>query len=1199
MATKRMTELNKQLASVNAEIRLLNAEIDKYKKAGASAIEVEAKFGSKLLETKKAYFDVTESIKKYDSANRGNIKTNKGLRDEIIKLITHLNTVRSSHNSLVSTVNKLSDSDKKLTASTRASSKAQDDSARASKARAKAAEDALKSEAKAVAAAEKVKEKAREKERKAQERAAAQQKKQGDLLGGIGSAFSPNAIGRAIGSVTKFVSIYNILSKAVDGLRSVTLGSIQAFIDFEASIARIRAIAGATASETNKLEASIRSVAGTTIFTLTEVSLLTEELLKLGFSADQAAQSILPVAQTAQALGQSAGEVAMLLGTIGKSFGLTTAEISATGDILVGSVNRSALSFDSFRTAIQYVGPIARQNGVALSETAAAMALLANAGFTASRIGTGLRQVFIKLGQSGENVIDQLEELAKTGVSLGEALEITDVRTAAAVSTLALGAPLIRQMAADFERTGRAAQASAIQTGTFAGQTKLLNSAYNDFQVTLGSVISKSNLLINVIGFLSRAAESAATAARLISSEQFNIEAYSNAVQRVADSYNDVEQAAVLAREAARGLAPASGLTGGKASKDIDALAESIIRAAGVQNDFKKSTQATVDFYNDYEKLLDSNATSVEKLGFRVAELGLELQNGSILSKDQRIQKEAEKKAIEDLILAVGRERDARKLLDEDAKKTRGVKAKLDTDDLKRRKAQIKEEIKLIEQQRQQELKSLEERAKLQGDAATSTQERASIELKLNQDITALNEKTNERLEYQFGQFIDLSDDAGEVIKKYGTEFPDVVEDLSNNINDLNGDFFSLSKSIEMSLSDVANDAIGDAKSILSTYQKQVEKLNDEFGENAGKTEEYFAALEGITTNLSAELLGVAAGLNRATVEGEAAYQIILQLLDKVESAAKRPAKGEGDFDWGSFWDEILVDSLESAIETSLKALDRFNDTVLENTTNRLRAQFFAIQANADTENSVLKSQLDNQLITEEEFRNRADKNRKREADKLNQVEKQIFDAENKRDRQQARSDFLQALGSVIINEIRAGNPLPAALINGGIAAAFATAGYASQLSAINQREFFPRRFAEGGMVEGPSHSQGGVPFSVAGRGGYEMEGGEFIVNKRAANLHRSLLEKINSSAKPAAMSGSYAYDSINRIPSKFATGGSVSPEEANRVTQEQLSYLRAIAESNVAVASNTSKPVRAFVTQTDLRNNELDRRIVNKNNRL
>ena len=52
-------------------------------------------------------------------------------------------------------------------------------------------------------------------------------------------------------------------------------------------------------------------------------------------------------------------------------------------------------------------------------------------------------------------------------------------------------------------------------------------------------------------------------------------------------------------------------------------------------------------------------------------------------------------------------------------------------------------------------------------------------------------------------------------------------------------------------------------------------------------------------------------------------------------------------------------------------------------------------------------------------------------------------------------------------------------------------------------------------MVEGPSHAQGGIPFTVAGQGGYEMEGGEFIVNKRASSMHRDLLERINNSVEP------------------------------------------------------------------------------------
>lgn len=57
-------------------------------------------------------------------------------------------------------------------------------------------------------------------------------------------------------------------------------------------------------------------------------------------------------------------------------------------------------------------------------------------------------------------------------------------------------------------------------------------------------------------------------------------------------------------------------------------------------------------------------------------------------------------------------------------------------------------------------------------------------------------------------------------------------------------------------------------------------------------------------------------------------------------------------------------------------------------------------------------------------------------------------------------------------------------------------------------------KYAEGGPVSGRSHAEGGVPFSVAGVGGYEMEGGEYVVNKRATARYFPILELINNSTR-------------------------------------------------------------------------------------
>lgn len=55
-------------------------------------------------------------------------------------------------------------------------------------------------------------------------------------------------------------------------------------------------------------------------------------------------------------------------------------------------------------------------------------------------------------------------------------------------------------------------------------------------------------------------------------------------------------------------------------------------------------------------------------------------------------------------------------------------------------------------------------------------------------------------------------------------------------------------------------------------------------------------------------------------------------------------------------------------------------------------------------------------------------------------------------------------------------------------------------------------KYEKGGLLKGKSHSEGGIPFTVAGRGGFEAEGGEYIVNKRATAMYFPVLEAINRS---------------------------------------------------------------------------------------
>lgn len=76
-------------------------------------------------------------------------------------------------------------------------------------------------------------------------------------------------------------------------------------------------------------------------------------------------------------------------------------------------------------------------------------------------------------------------------------------------------------------------------------------------------------------------------------------------------------------------------------------------------------------------------------------------------------------------------------------------------------------------------------------------------------------------------------------------------------------------------------------------------------------------------------------------------------------------------------------------------------------------------------------------------------------------------------------------------------------------------AGVTGAMGMLNVKKIMETdvKYEKGGILKGKSHKEGGIPFTVAGRGGFEAEGGEYIVNKRATAMYFPVLEAINRSA--------------------------------------------------------------------------------------
>jgi hypothetical protein len=155
-------------------------------------------------------------------------------------------------------------------------------------------------------------------------------------------------------------------------------------------------------------------------------------------------------------------------------------------------------------------------------------------------------------------------------------------------------------------------------------------------------------------------------------------------------------------------------------------------------------------------------------------------------------------------------------------------------------------------------------------------------------------------------------------------------------------------------------------------------------------------------------------------------------------------------------------------------------------------------------------------------------------------------------EKQKVRINLFSELANIWMNAQQFGFPYN--LIIGGILSAAAIVRSNQNMKAIETTQF-----QDGGLLSGPSHSEGGIPGRV-GRRPIEMEGGEFIFSRKAV----------------AALGA----DNLSRVNDfhTFATGGPVDPFSASRSGSP----------------SATSQPTSTQITQDgSVLNQKLDQVIV------
>lgn len=129
-----------------------------------------------------------------------------------------------------------------------------------------------------------------------------------------------------------------------------------------------------------------------------------EELVKRGYSANQAMGAMPSILNAAKASGDDFNSVMTVSTSTLEQFGLksnTTAGMlkntQRVTDSLTYTANATAAGFQDMGDAMTYVGPTAHAAGISLEETAAAIGLMSNQGIEGSVAGTALRSALTRL----------------------------------------------------------------------------------------------------------------------------------------------------------------------------------------------------------------------------------------------------------------------------------------------------------------------------------------------------------------------------------------------------------------------------------------------------------------------------------------------------------------------------------------------------------------------------------------------------------------------------------------------------------------------------------------------------------------------------------------------------------------------------------------------------------------------------------
>ena len=333
-----------------------------------------------------------------------------------------------------------------------------------------------------------------------------------------------------------------------------------------------------------------------------------------------------------------------------------------------------------------------------------------------------------------------------------------------------------------------------------------------------------------------------------------------------------------------------------------------------------------------------------------------------------------------------------------------------------------------------------------------------------------------------------------------------------------------------MTLRKNTRDAFADeqVKSVESDQNRQIQNLQTVYGEDYANNQEYQRQIIELERQTQTEIGNIRQGQQDQNVQDQ------LATIQKIGEYYSLAFSAFSTF----FTNKMELEKLR---------LNEFYTAQSDDLNTSLERELEAVEGNAEAEEDI-----------REKYALLQEANEEKKQQELRKIKKKQFQVDKAND-----------IASAIINGALAMTKISAQTGVGTFVFSPIIAGLiAAQIAAIASQKFVGAfggivpgdtpKFANGGMVHGASHANGGVKFAVGGRVA-ELEGGEAVINKRSTAMFRGQLSEMNAAGGGV----------------RFATGGMI-PGTANRLqsssitnTSQQFSEL-----ANTIVSGINSKEV-------------------------